>query len=418
MLVQTLFVASCLLSIVSFYTTQQGMALYLSPWFATLASLGIQTALVMVAWLVGIERRKSALHIAVYGITATLSIAFSYVSLYNWFAARERPALVQRALHDELQVIGGKAEGVLAEAAVQARAHSTAIEEMAVAEREHGHISRGQDADPFLNQVREAVAAEARSMGTAYKEGTGAGVRYTAFERHARLARQRLAEIENARRDLAAVRADLTPGMPTAEQLRRFSRVYDAVPWPAAEQVLARTNIERPALPAFANYVDKSATDQEDLMRAFDELFRAPTSRHVFSFSLAAFIDIIVFLVAFASGPYLKGLPEQRWTRAGAVLDDAAEQVFVKSLLTKVRTGAGGLAEVDAGQLSPGERQVCLALAARGRAIVLERDGKTWFVLEREVHEQWLESISERGPELRAQGSMLRREASTGSQTI
>ena len=40
-IVQTLFVASLLLSIVSYYTTQQGMALYLSPWFSVLAALGI-----------------------------------------------------------------------------------------------------------------------------------------------------------------------------------------------------------------------------------------------------------------------------------------------------------------------------------------------------------------------------------------
>src|SRR6266436_3149031 len=38
-MVKVLFVATCLLSIVSWYTTEQGMALYLSVWFALLASL-------------------------------------------------------------------------------------------------------------------------------------------------------------------------------------------------------------------------------------------------------------------------------------------------------------------------------------------------------------------------------------------
>ena len=33
-LVGALFVSSALLSLVSWYTTQQGMALYLAPWFA------------------------------------------------------------------------------------------------------------------------------------------------------------------------------------------------------------------------------------------------------------------------------------------------------------------------------------------------------------------------------------------------
>src|SRR5262252_3160831 len=81
-LVVGLFLSSCLLSIVSWYTTQQGMALYLSPWFSLLASLGVQSALVLVAWLIGFSKTHRALLIAVYAVTAAVSIAFSYVSLY------------------------------------------------------------------------------------------------------------------------------------------------------------------------------------------------------------------------------------------------------------------------------------------------------------------------------------------------
>jgi hypothetical protein len=80
-MVKGLFVSSCLLSIVSWYTTQQGMALYLSPWFALLASLGIQSALVLVAWLIGFTKAKRALLISVYVAIAAVSIFFSYGSL-------------------------------------------------------------------------------------------------------------------------------------------------------------------------------------------------------------------------------------------------------------------------------------------------------------------------------------------------
>ena len=97
LLVFALFVSSCLLSIVSFYTTQQGMALYLNGWFSTLAAAGVQVALVMVAWLIGFTRTRRALLISVYAITAVISVAFSYVTLYTWFSVRERPAEVQRA---------------------------------------------------------------------------------------------------------------------------------------------------------------------------------------------------------------------------------------------------------------------------------------------------------------------------------
>jgi hypothetical protein len=40
-MVKALFVTTCPLSIVSWYTTEQGMALYLSVWFAVSASLGV-----------------------------------------------------------------------------------------------------------------------------------------------------------------------------------------------------------------------------------------------------------------------------------------------------------------------------------------------------------------------------------------
>lgn len=115
-LVAGLFVSSCLLSIVSWYTTEQGMALYLAPWFSLLASLGIQSALVLVAWLIGFHKAQRALLIAVYTITAVVSISFSYVSLYTWFASRERPAAIERKLYGALSESAGRAEQLVAAA--------------------------------------------------------------------------------------------------------------------------------------------------------------------------------------------------------------------------------------------------------------------------------------------------------------
>jgi len=140
-LVKFLFVASCLLSIVSWYTTQQGMALYLSTWFSLLASLGVQTALVFVAWLIGFTKSKRALLIAVYLLTATVSIAFSYASLFTWFSSRERPMQVGRKLYDKLSDASDRASQILASAIAEQQKHVAAIDEMTIAERSHGYIS-------------------------------------------------------------------------------------------------------------------------------------------------------------------------------------------------------------------------------------------------------------------------------------
>jgi hypothetical protein len=401
-LVVSLFVSSCLLSIVSWYTTQQGMALYLSPWFALLASLGVQSALVVVAWLVGVTRRGRGLLLAVYAVTAVVSVAFSYVSLHTWFASRERPAEIQRKLYDELTAAAGRSQELVAAAVAEGQKHALALAEMAGAEKAHGFISRATDADPFLAGVREAVAREAQSYGSAYPEGHGEGLRYTAFDRHAALARQTLVRLQQAEQSLAAFRGSLRPLEPTEAQLRAYRQAFDAIPWNDVRDTLHAASFERPPVPAYADYVDKPASAQEDLVVAFTELFTAPTSRHALAFALAAFIDVIVFLLAYASGPFFFGAPEERWLAAGATLDSADPQVFVRDLLRKLAPGPDGLARLEVERLTPGETQLCLLLAARGLAAPVETDGRRGYLLDASLHQMLLESLAERGLSLRA----------------
>lgn len=400
-IVQALFWASCLLSVVSFYTTQQGMALYLSSWFSIIASLGIQISLVLVAWLIGFTRKSKALLIGVYVCTGLVSIAFSYVSLYTWFTAKERPALMQRALYDELTAVGAKADRTLSQAIVNGQRYALALEEMTVAEKTHGRISRARDGDPFLDRIREQVAKEAGS----YREGVGEGVRYTAFERHAKLTRQIVSELEASRQALSRVRGELKPNTPTDQQLRQFHQVYDSIPWDSARQLLTGAAVEQAELPAFANYVERASSGQEDLMKAFEELFTAPNSRHVFSLALAAFIDVIVFLLAFSAGPYFYGEPENRWYTAAAALDSTDDQVMLGSLLRKLQPGRQGMPRVDAAALSPGEQQLLLLLSNKGLAAAEEDGTGTHYLLDPAIHEKMIESLDGRGMHFRAASS-------------
>jgi hypothetical protein len=400
-LVASLFVSSALLSVVSWYTTQQGMALYLSPWFSFLASLGIQSALVLVAWLVGISEGRRGLLIAVYAVTASVSIAFSYVSLHTWFASRERPATIERALYDKLDAAAGQSQALLTEALGEAQNHVLALEEMTTAEKAHGYISRAEDQDPYLARIRAAVAREADSYGTAYPEGHGPGLRYTAFDRHAALARQAVARLSESQRALAAFRAALQPLDSTEQQLRGFRQVFDRVPWSDVREAL-HAEVEVPVVPAYSDFVDRAASGQEDLVIAFSELFSAPTSRHVLAITLAAFIDLIVFLLAYASGPFFFGAPETRWVTAAAALDAADGQVFVRGLLRKTTAGPQGLPRVEQDSLSAGERQLCLVLGSHGLAAPLAEDGRRSYLLDAGFHQRLVESLVERGLPLQA----------------
>jgi hypothetical protein len=401
-MVTALFVATCLLSIVSWYTTEQGMALYLSTWFAVIASFGVQGALVCVAWLIGFTRFRRGLLSAVYVITATISIAFSYVSLYTWFSARERPAAVERKLYDELNGSLGKTQELIAGATAEAQKHVLALEEMTAAEKSIGFISRAQDSDPYLAKVRDAVAKEAQTYSSAYREGSGPGLRYTAFDRYTKLSRQSLERLQASQQALSEYRAQLKPLDSTESQLRGFRQVYDAVPWNDVTESLHSPKIERSPVPNYGDFVDRTVASQEDLLVSFQELLSAPTARHVFSFALAAFIDIIVFLVAFASGPHFFGSREQRWLAASAAVEGLDEQVFVRGFLRKLTPTVRGLAKVASSELNGGEQQLCLILAAKGLAILQEDNGGQFYLLDQEIQEMLLESLSARGLPLRA----------------
>ena len=160
-----------------------------------------------------------------------VSVAFSYVSLYRWFSERERTAVVRRQLYDRLSDSAAKGESTLASASAEARKHVLAQEEMTQAEKVQGHIFRAADTDPYRNKIRESVAREAQGVGEAYREGSETGVRYSAFERHSRLARESQQTIDRSRAAIANWRSSTKTDEPADTQLRTFHAAFDSVPW-------------------------------------------------------------------------------------------------------------------------------------------------------------------------------------------
>ena len=70
-----------------------------------------------------------------------------------------------------------------------------------------------------------------------------------------------------------------------------------------------------------------------------------------------------------------------------------------------IPAGSQGLPRVEAEALSPGERQVLLALASRGLAFPSGQDGRRHYLLDASLHRSLVESLSEPGLALRASGT-------------
>jgi hypothetical protein len=291
---------------------------------------------------------------------------------------------------------------LLSAAIAEGQKHVLALEEMTAAEKSHGYISRAQDSDPYLSKIREAVAREAETYAASYPEGSGPGLRYTAFERYGKIAVQSIARLRQADHALGELRDGLKPLDSTESQLRAFRQVFDAIPWSDVRETLHSQKLETPTVPAYSDFVDRSVAGQEDLLIALTELFTAPTARHVFAFALAAFIDVLVFLLAYAAGPFFFGASEDRWLAAGAALDSVDDQVFLRDLVRKLVPSPQGLARVDGATLSPGELQLFLLLTAKGLAARSEEEGKLFYLLDQSLHQRMVESLAVRGLSLHA----------------
>ncbi len=250
------------------------------------------------------------------------------------------------------------------------------------------------------------MADEARTYAATYKEGSGEGIRYSAFDRYTKVARQSLGTMQQSQRELADYLAKSKPLDPTENQLQAYRQVYDRVPWADIEQALHTGRLQRPAVPVYSDFVDRTVSGQEDLLVAFEELFTAPTPRHGFALALAAFIDVVVFLLAFASGPFFFGAEEQRWISGGAALEGIDLQIFTRDFLRKLAPGPRGMARVEVAILTPGEQQLCLVLAARKLAVVTEDGGRQYYMLEQSIHEQLLGSLAVQDFPLRAASVM------------
>jgi hypothetical protein len=208
--------------------------------------------------------------------------------------------------------------------------------------------------------------------------------------------------MQRSQTELAAFVSNARPLDSTEKQLHAYRQAYDNLPWADMEQTLHSGQLAKPAVPNYSDFVDRTVSGQEDLLVAFQELFTAPTARHVFALMLAAFIDVVVFLLAFATGPYFFGSMEHRWISAGAALEGLDHQIFTRDFLRKLTPGPRGMARVEASTLTPGEQQLCLLWAAKKLAVVVEEDGRQYYMLEQGIHEQLLESLASQQFPLRA----------------
>jgi hypothetical protein len=273
---------------------------------------------------------------------------------------------------------------------------------MTAVEKAQGYISRAQDSDPYLVGVRQSVAREAETYAASYPEGTGPGLRYTAFDRYSKMAVQSVSRLQHAQQALSEFRSSLKPLDSTENQLRRLPSGLRCGP-------MGR----RPGHPAFPEIRGAGSSSVFRLRRSLVRRTGGPApcvQRALHRTHESARVCLRPrrlhrhhrLLLAYAAGPFFYGAPEDRWFAAGAALDSADEQVFLRDLVRKLVPGPQGLAQMEESALSPGELQLFLLLMAKGLAARSEEKDKIYYLLDQSLHQRMVESLAVRGLSLHA----------------
>ncbi|MBU8932822.1 MAG: hypothetical protein KOO62_02335 [candidate division Zixibacteria bacterium] len=300
-----------LLSILSFFTTFYGMQILLGWNLALIGSLGLQAAMLGIAWSLLRTRERRGTYIAAFVAAATFSVFFSYANFDDSlngatrmtdaraeFAATARPVLTEYAQ-------------IAKKAAHEGQYQTDRIEKLIELENTKGwatDVDEGTE-DRFLQSVidgaRRTIASWEKYKGTTYKQGAGQGIIVNYLESRMAQAVERRERIVQYIALNDSIALALSSNAVVKDQFDQVNRAYVSFPLSHVTAVMT----EMPTLPTPpdpAEFVEVPNNGQEAFRQVVNDLlYLDPLA--AFSLALAIVIDLIIILMAFAGSRLADG---------------------------------------------------------------------------------------------------------------
>lgn len=303
-----IYLGTLLLSVLSFFTTLAGMRILLDNELAIIGSLGLQIAMLGIAWNLMKIKDNRLTYISVFSVAAAFSIFFSYANFDSNLKsptrsndARQQYALAARPVMTEYAL-------TTREAVVNGRYQVERLQDILKLEEEKGWatVSDEGSGDPFIQSVidgaRRTVGSWKTLNGTNYGQGSGRGIIVSYLESQLGQAQQNLQSAENYLHELDSLSLAFNSTLSVASQHNLINRAWVRFPSGEVSMLLPQTpQLSSP--PSQADFVETATTRQQAFMLVIHDLI-AMDSLALFSLLLALAIDLIVILMAFA-GSYI-----------------------------------------------------------------------------------------------------------------
>ncbi len=302
-----IFGGTFLLSVLSFVTTLYGMLIIVPLPLAVIGSLGLQAAMLGIAWnLIRIQESRWK-YAAVFSMAAFFSIFFSYANFDINIKAHIRPREARHAYYEAARANLIEYTTIDKKAVAAGRYQVDRLIDLIKMEEEKGWatISDEGSRDKFLQSIidgaRLAVESWRASQGNEYQQGKGRGLIVNYLESRLAQARQNYVTVCDYQNTLEDISARLNGELPVAEQYALVNKAFVAFPLGEIEQILMESKLPLPPPHSPTDYAESPSNGQQALNMVIDDL-RHPDSLTLFALILAAAIDFIVLLMALAGG--------------------------------------------------------------------------------------------------------------------
>ncbi len=301
-----IYMGTLLISVLSFFTTYKGMNIILSWELALLGSLGLQTAMLGIAWsLIKIKDNRSS-YIMAFTVAASFSIFFSYASFDTNLKENTRPREMRNAYYETSMPVMADYSRLAKNAGLISQYQVDRLKRIIEMEQEKGWatiIDEGSQ-DKFIQSIiegaRVTVDSWRRSTGTDYRQGKGKGIITNYLESRQDQARNNYIKIREYSDYVDSLALKLNADMMVERQHELVNKAYVSFPVSVVNMIKYDSEtINLPAPPMPTEFAEAPANTQQALMMVIGDLYEMDKLT-LLALLLAIAIDFIVIAIAFA----------------------------------------------------------------------------------------------------------------------
>lgn len=300
-----IYMGTLLISILSFFTTFRGMSIILSWELALLGSLGLQTAMLGIAWnLIKIKDNRAS-YVMAFLTAAVFSIFFSFASFDTNLKANTRPIEARHSYYEAVMPILSEYSMQAKKAKVASQYQVDRIGSLIEMEQDKGWatvIDEGSQ-DKFIQSIidgaRLTVDSWRQSTGMDYRQGKGRGIIVNYLESRQAQAQKSFWFIEDYSKYVDSLALAISSNMDVEMQHEIVNQAYLNFPVSVINLIDPDAALALSAPPHQRDYAEKPVNSQQALMMVIGDLYHMDKLTFL-ALMLAVAIDLIVIAIAFA----------------------------------------------------------------------------------------------------------------------